>query len=88
MDRLDVLESIKVKAGLYEASHVEMFTGLRRDTSGGVHEITVEVRDAGRTAPPGRRYSIIATNGDRMATSRGDDLEAALAGVEWSDLES
>jgi hypothetical protein len=88
MDTLDVLESIKVKAGLYEASHVETFTGLRKSKHGTVYEINVEVRDAGLTAPVGRRYSVIATASDRMTTARGDDLELALAGVDWSDLES
>jgi hypothetical protein len=87
MDTLDVLESIKAKAELYEASHVETFTGLRKDKRGTVYEITVEVRDAGLTAPAGRRYSVIATAGDRMTTGRGDDLELTLAVVDWADLE-
>jgi hypothetical protein len=87
MDRLDMLESIKAKAGLYEASHVETFTGLRKDRQGTVYEITVEIREAGLTAPPGRRYSVIATAGDRMTTGRGDDLELTLAAVDWAELE-
>jgi len=87
MDILDVLESIKAKARLYEASHVETFTGLRKDTNGAIYEVTVEVRDAGRTASSGRRYSVVATSGDRITTARGDDLETTLAAVDWSDLE-
>jgi hypothetical protein len=88
MDTLDVLESIKLKAALYEASHVETFTGFRRDKNGVVYELTVEVRDAGLTAPSGRRYSVIATANDRIATGRGDDLEATLDAVDWADLEA
>ena len=65
---------------------MESFTGLRQNRHGSVYEITVEVRDAGLSAPIGRRYSVIATAGDRMATGRGDDLETTLAGVDWSDL--
>jgi hypothetical protein len=87
MDTLTVLESIKSKAALYEASHVETFTGLRKDKQGRVYEIIVEVRDAGLTAPDGRRYSVIATAGDRMTTGRGDDLELTLAAVDWAELE-
>jgi hypothetical protein len=87
MDTLDVLESIKAKAGLYEASHVATFAGLRKDRNGAIHDVTVEVRDAGRTAPPGRRYSIVATSRDRMTTARGDELETTLAAVDWSELE-
>jgi hypothetical protein len=88
MDTLDVLESIKTKAGFFEASHVETFTGLRKDSRDRVYEVSVEVRDAGISAPVGRRYSVIATGNDRIATARGDDLEAALTAVDWADLES
>ncbi len=88
MDTLDVLESIKAKGGFFEASHVETFTGLRKGKDGTVYEATVEVRDAGLTAPSGRRYSVIASAGDNITTGRGDDLEATLAAVDWVDLES
>ena len=86
-DPLEMLPMVARAAKLSEGYHLTTFRGYRRDRSGRMCEVTVEVMDRGPDHP--HRYVILATD-DLGRTAAGDgagDLRDALASVRWYRLD-
>jgi hypothetical protein len=86
-DPLDMLPMVAKAAKLADGCHLTTFRGYRKDRSGCVCEVTIEVMDRGPSHP--RRYAILAADDlGRMASGDGDgDLPTALANVRWYRLD-
>jgi hypothetical protein len=86
-DPLDMLPMVARAAKLSDGCHLTTFRGYRKDRSGRVCEVTIEVMDRGQGHP--RRYAILAADDlGRMASGDGDgDLLKALATVRWYHLD-
>ncbi len=86
-DPLDMLPMVARAAKLSDGGHLTTFRGYRKDRSGRVCEVTIEVMDRGQGHP--RRYAILAADDlGRMASGGGDgDLPTALATVRWYHLD-
>jgi hypothetical protein len=86
-DPLDMLPMVAKAAKLSDSCHLTTFRGYRKDRSGRVCEVTIEVMDRGQGHP--RRYAILAADDlGRMASGDGDgDLPKALATVRWYRLD-
>lgn len=90
MDRSELLRRLRLDGGLLEVSQVTYYKGYRKDRTGAVYEVTVEVWDAGPDVEPREhRFSIRASDDDGRTADgcSAASLEQALTTVRWADLD-
>ena len=90
MDREELLRRLRLEGGLFEISQVTYYKGYRRDGTGAVCEVTIEIWDAGpNVGPPDYRYSVRASadDGRTAGGSAAASLEQAFTAVRWADLD-
>ena len=84
----EALETVKLLSHASELYHVTTFVGYRENQGGQKKRVTIVVWDAGPLKPD-IRYRVLARDedGHEALGAPHDRLDAALAVVQWSDLD-